>query len=511
MRLAPTPFRPVCPPPGPTKVTRDDPRYASLTSLGTPRFRGTGTPEYVWVVRTTDHVVRAVQEAVRKGKRLAVRSGGHCYEDFVDDPSVQVVIDLSCMTTVSYDRRHRAFAVEAGATLGQLYRELFLRWGVTVPAGWCPGIGVGGHVVGGGYGPLCRWAGLSADHLHAVEVVFVDRNGTARRVVATREPGDRHRELWWAHTGGGGGNFGVATRYWFRAPDATGHDPRRLLPAPPASVLNFHAEWDWRGMDEAAFSRLVGNQGRWSEEHSSPGSPFARLDSELHLFRALAGRSVLDGRISVGDASAQRMLDDYVTALNEGVGSPFTVRQERLPWLTATLRGPGLDENPYRLKPKSGYLRGRLTDRQTAAAYHHLTRPDSPVVGGALGLYTCGGEVNAVAPDATASAQRDSVLKAVHLAAWTDPAEDAAHLAWVRAFYRDFYADTGGVPVPGAGNCDGSYINYPDVDLADPEWNSSGTPWSTLYYKDNYARLQTVKARWDPRNVFTHVLGVEPA
>jgi aclacinomycin oxidase len=71
------------------------------------------------------------------------------------------------------------------------------------------------------------------------------------------------------------------------------------------------------------------------------------------------------------------------------------------------------------------------------------------------------------------------------------------------------YADTGGVPVPGEVN-DGSYINYPDADLVDPAWNTSGVPGRTLYYKDNYPRLQQVKARWDPRGVFQHALSVEP-
>jgi aclacinomycin oxidase len=82
-------------------------------------------------------------------------------------------------------------------------------------------------------------------------------------------------------------------------------------------------------------------------------------------------------------------------------------------------------------------------------------------------------------------------------------------VAWVRGLYRDVYAATGGVPVPDEVN-DGSYINYPDTDLADPAWNTSGVPWSTLYYKDNYRRLQRVKARWDPRNVFHHALSVQP-
>jgi FAD/FMN-containing dehydrogenase len=53
-------------------------------------------------------------------------------------------------------------------------------------------------------------------------------------------------------------------------------------------------------------------------------------------------------------------------------------------------------------------------------------------------------------------------------------------------------------------------INHPDVDLADPEWNTSGVPWHTLYYKDNYPRLQQIKSRWDPGNVFHHALSIRP-
>ncbi|MFD0392095.1 FAD-binding protein [Streptomyces nogalater] len=108
--------------------------------------------------------------------------------------------------------------MEPGALLGEVYRRLFLGWGVTVPAGATAEVGIGGHVLGGGYGALSRRYGLSVDHLYAVEVVVVDERGRASTVVATREPGDPHRDLWWGHTGGGGGNFGVVTRYWFRSP-----------------------------------------------------------------------------------------------------------------------------------------------------------------------------------------------------------------------------------------------------------------------------------------------------
>ena len=77
----------------------------------------------------------------------------------------------------------------------------------------------------------------------------------------------------------------------------------------------------------------------------------------------------------------------------------------------------------------------------------------------------------------------------------------------MRAFYRDLFADSGGVPVPDEA-CDGAFINHPDVDLADPVLNTSGVPWHTLYYKANYPRLQRIKARWDPREVFRHALSI---
>jgi aclacinomycin oxidase len=124
-----------------------------------------------------------------------------------------------------------------------------------------------------------------------------------------------------------------------------------------------------------------------------------------------------------------------------------------------------------------------------------------------LGLATYGGMINTVASDATASAQRDSILTTSCTTGWIDPRDEARNLAWVRAFYRELFADTGGVPVPGVVS-DGAFINHPDVDLADPAWNTSGVPWHTLYYKNNYRRLQHVKARWDPRNVFHHALAV---
>src|SRR5439155_17967378 len=125
----------------------------------------------------------------------------------------------------------------------------------------------GGHVTGGGFGLLSRRHGLTVDHLHAIEVVVVDDGGAARSVIATREPQDPNRDLWWAHTGGGGGNFGVVTRFWFRSPltaDA-------LLPRPPSELLVSTVFLPWPELSEQCFARLMRNYGEWYVAHRRPG------------------------------------------------------------------------------------------------------------------------------------------------------------------------------------------------------------------------------------------------
>ncbi|MEU2852058.1 FAD-dependent oxidoreductase [Streptomyces syringium] len=495
------------PPPAPVTVGPGDPRYRSLTHRGY-NARFVGKPDYVRVVNTTAQVVDAVQQAVREGRRIAVRSGGHCFENFVDDPSVRAVIDVSPMRAVSYDARRRAFAVEPGALLGEVYRTLFLGWGVTIPAGATAEVGVGGHVLGGGYGSLSRRYGLSVDHLHAVEVVVVDKAGKASAVVATREPSDPNRDLWWAHTGGGGGNFGIVTRYWFRDPAAQGSDPAHLLPRAPEAVTTFYATWSWKDLDRRSFSRLVRDHGTWHENDSAPASPYAGLFSVLMLNSRRKGTVSLVGHLDSTGEGARRLIDDYVAAVGRGVGARPDRRQEEEPWLQS--EASVQETAPASFKAKAAYLRTRFTDRQIAAVHHHLSSGTDGDVDGSLWLVSYGGKVNTVPAGATAVAQRDSILKAIYMNSWeAGRGNPEACLAWVRDLYRSVYADSGGAPVPGTVS-DGSFINYPDTDLADPALNTSGTAWHTLYYKDNYPRLQRVKARWDPRDEFRHALSIRP-
>ncbi|MEU3354878.1 FAD-binding oxidoreductase [Streptomyces sp. NPDC037389] len=488
-------------------VTKGDPRYPSLVSG--VNLRWVGTPDAVRVVGSADQVAQVVQEAVDRGQPVAVRSGGHCYEDFVTRPEVRVVIDMSGMSSVTYDRDRRAFAVEPGATLGTVYRALFKGWGVTLPGGTCPTVGAGGHVAGGGYGPLGRLHGLIVDHLYAVEVVVVDEAGKAKKVVATREPDDPNRELWWAHTGAGGGNFGVITCYWFRSPGATGTEPSALLPKPPAELLVAEVTWSWEGMTEAAFTRLLKNFSQWHEKNSAPGTPYASLFSHLTPQHRSAGSFSMNTQIDASVPDADKLLDAFLAAVNEGTGLTYRVGdRKRVPWLYVVTQWAGwVGGTTARWKAKSAYLRKAFPDTQLKAFYKHLTRTDYDNPGGLVVLSSYGGRINQVAPGDTAVAQRDSIVKLLYVSLWNEASEDAKHLAWIREFYRDVYAATGGVPRPG-GVDDGAFINYVDADMADPAINASGVPWHQLYFKDNYSRLQAVKAKWDPKNHFTHSMAI---
>lgn len=496
-------------------ITPDDPRYEPLAQRSA-NGRFPCRPKVFRLAHRTEDVVSTVEEAVAAGRRVTVRSGGHCYEGFVSDSSVHTVIDLSAMDGVSFDPGRGAFEVGPGARLLDVYEKLHDGWGVTLPGGASRSVAMGGHVQGGGYGALSRSHGTVVDHLQAVEVVVVDPSGRARAVVASREEDDPHHDLWWAHTGGGGGNFGVVTRYWFRTPGATGADPSLLLPRPPSWVLTHSTLWAGEDMDRDSFRALVGNHGRWHELNSAPDSPYTGLFSGLVLFgRGTDGNPLAAAAFAHMDADApdaRRLLDEHLRALTDGVtAAHLSSTTETLAWLPSVRSlADAQDNETGRLKIKASHLRRGFDRDQIDTLYDRLRGAEHSAASASVSLQSYGGRVNSVPSHATALPQRDSVLKALFINAWHDPALDTANLAWIRELYRDVHAATGGVPAPGEAN-DGCFVNFPDSDTLSAEWNTSGVPWSRLYYGDGYDRLRHVKARYDPLNVFHHAMSVSPA
>jgi aclacinomycin oxidase len=195
--------------------------------------------------------------------------------------------------------------------------------------------------------------------------------------------------------------------------------------------------------------------------------------------------------------------------------APLIIKTPQQPWLNSTITIPDTAVSvgvlgPPRSKTKGAYLKKRYTDAQIDRVYYHLTRADYAHAASSFTLAGYGGRINALTTTATATSHRDSVMLGSVFSCWDVAADDARHLAWNREFYRDLHSATAGVPTPNT-QTDGCYINWPDTDLVDSLSPTAVTPWSTLYYKDNYPRLQKIKTKYDPRNVFRHALSIRPA
>ena len=473
-------------------VPPGDPRYPSLVVGFNQRF--VGAPDAVHVVGDADEVLSAVQNAVSSGKRITVRGGGHCYEDFVYSNTGGVVIDLSAMNHVHVDGGAPDTAIiEGGCTLLNVYTQLFKKYNRTLPGGSCYSVGVGGHVCGGGYGLLSRLHGLTVDHLYGVEVVVVDQGGAARKVTVTRDSTAASEvDLYWAVRGGGGGNFGIITKYLFNIEE---------LPQPPKRVMLWNAAWSWRELqDYDTFHGLLSEYGSYFEEHHSPGQPENALFSLLKLTHASARQVGITVQEAIVDEGLQGGMTRQLLDRLERVAGPnrlptYGPSAGGIPWIQATHLLSGSSPN-LRGKNKSAYMLKRFPADQIQAIHRHLTdtgRYSNPQA--LLQVNSYGGEVNAVGTSDTAIPQRSSIMKLQYQTYWTDPDEDRHHLDWIRGFYQDVYRSCENLEPTPDGVVDGCYVNYPDADLVD---------WQTLYYKQNYRRLQQVKARWDPNDVFNH-------
>lgn len=484
-----------------SRVTPEDPRYPTLIRGFNQRW--VGHPQYVEVVGDARQIVETVQRCVDESLRMTVRSGGHCYEGWVS-LNDGVIIDVSSLHGAGKDPETGWYFLESGCTNWDIYNQLYRQYGVTLPAGSCYSVGAGGHICGGGYGLLSRRDGLTVDWLHGVEVVCVDENRRARLVRVTKDsPTMEEQDLFWAHTGGGGGNFGVITKYFFKD-----------LPPGPSEAWLAGLAWEWSDLTEDLFRQLLENYGGFFAKNSAPGSRFSSLFSLLHLTRKAAGQVVL----TVQNAGSDRgPLDDFIEAIESGVDKarlrsvaprivigwhhyiPASTSARNMPWLevTQTLNGSGANQ---RGKYKSAYMKKGFPEGQIDTIWKWLTIENEQYPANSQALlqvdsYGC--RINAVAPEATAVPQRSSIMKLQYQTYWTEPGQDQVNLAWINDFYQEMYGPRGPWPDD---VLDGCYVNYCDSDLAD---------WQHLYYKENYKRLQRAKREWDPHNIFHHGQSIE--
>ncbi|HEV7241729.1 MAG TPA: FAD-binding protein [Thermoanaerobaculia bacterium] len=476
------------------RVDERDPRYSTLVRGF--NLRWVGHPSYIQVCGDTKQVVRTVQDAVDRGLRITVRSGGHCYENFAVGNDGGVIVDMAPMNRVYYDDARGAYCIEAGATLWNVYWNLYKEYGRAIPGGSCYSVGAGGHITGGGYGLLSRKHGLVIDWLTAVEIVHVDEAHRAAARIVDAHGSESERDLLWANQGGGGGNFGIVTRFWFDS-----------LPEAPPSAWIVNLAWNWDGMDQHQFTALVERYGQFFAENSQPGSAYEGLFALFHLTHKAASQIVLTAQY-VGNEP--RRLNEFVdfmhgdprvtraVAQTHAIGRHYfplnTTEIRELPWLYATQTFDGSGAN-QRGKYKSAYMIKPFPQSQIDVMWKYLTDGFTNAQA-LLQVDSYGCEINRVASDATAIPQRSSILKPQYQTYWTTEAETEENLRWINDFYVAMYGDAGPRP---DGTMDGCYVNYPDCDLKD---------WQFLYYLGNYPRLRKAKREWDPHDVFHHAQSI---
>jgi FAD/FMN-containing dehydrogenase len=503
------------------RITRSDPRYAMLHRSRNLRWDGDPAQDVaeVELCATREQAAEALERAVRAGMRPTVRSGGHCYEDFVVNNPGGLLLDLSLLKSDALPGDGERHRISPGQVLGEAYIDLYKRYGVTIPGGSCYEVGAGGHITGGGYGVLSRLHGLTVDWLSAVEILTVNNKGHVdlRIVDKTHEP-----DLFRACCGGGGGNFGVVTGFLFDR-----------MPQAPFEVVNAHLAFDWASMTEDKFVGIVQAFGDYMATRGTEKDTWG-LFAAIGLTHRSSGRIGLSLQFCNPDGRCNDLtpVDEFLDRFAEfapgerraGVPgdkrfaprSPSARQQtrkynvDRMLWLDATIGDSGSGRSE-RAAYKSSYMKRNFTRNEARCIYKHLTReiPDVDLRGSVMAVDSYGGAVNhKELAQTTAVDQRASIMKVQFQQYWEDPDEDAGRLKWMREFYTDLYSqevapEHAGTPYPND-YYEGCYINYPDTDMLAYSF------WPQLYYGagELYPFLQQIKRKYDPNNVFHHKMSI---
>jgi FAD/FMN-containing dehydrogenase len=409
-------------------------------------------PDLVVRCTGTDDVAATVRYAAENGRPLAVRGGGHSVPGFGTADGA-VVADLSLMQSVDVDPEAGTASAGGGTTWGR-FNDATAASGLATTGGIISTTGVGGLTLGGGIGYLCRGYGLSCDNLHSAEVVTAD--GT---VVTTSE--DSEPDLFWALRGGGG-NFGVVTRFTFRLHqvDTIYGGPMFFELADAPALLAFFREFIQDAPRE---------YGGFPAFQIAPPLPFVPEDRVGDTFLAVV--SCWTG----SQAEGERVVDRF-----RQVAAPVAEHVGPMPYPALNsafdpLVPPGLQHYW-----KAAFVT-ELTDEAIAAHVEHGARV--PVVTSTMHLYPINGAVHDVSPDATAFGHRDATFAAVIAGMWPDPAQNEANTRWV----KDYYAAIAPHSQPGG------YTNFASGD---------DQPKVVDNYGANYERLREVKRTYDPGNLF---------
>lgn len=396
------------------------------------------------------------------GLPLAIRGGGHNIggSALCDDG---VVLDLSQMKSVHIDPAARRAYVEPGATLHDFDHEA-QAFGLATPLGINSTTGVAGLTLGGGFGWLSRRYGMTIDNLVSADVVTAEGE-------FLNASGDSHEDLFWAIRGGGG-NFGVVTRFEFALHPVGPLVYGGLVVLPLAQARDALLKY------RAANAGMPEELSVWAVLRLAPPLPF--LPPEVHGKPVIVFAMCYTGPIESGPAAVE-FVRKFGTPVGEHLGPmPFVAWQQAFdPLLTPGARN-------YWKSHNLGEIQDGLIDA-LLNAIDKLPSPQCEIFFGQIGAQT-----QRVPVEATAYSSRDTLYAMNVHGRWDDANDDERCIAWAREFF-----DAAAPFALGS-----VYVNF----MTQEEGGRVADA-----YGPNYERLVTVKNRYDPRNLFRFNQNIRPS
>ena len=414
-------------------------------------------PAAIVKVANADDVARVITHARERSLELAVRSGGHSGAGHgVTDGGI--VLDLSEMRALEIDPERRTAWAETGLTAGEYTAEAG-RHGLATGFGDTGTVGIGGITLSGGVGFLSRKQGLTIDELLAAEVVTAD--GDLLYV-----DGETHEDLFWAIRGGGG-NFGVATRFKFRLhPVEPFVGGILFLPATPEVVAGFAAEAAVAPEELSTIANVM----------TAPPLPF--LPEELHGKLVLMAMVAYAGEVEDGERAIAplRALAEPVADMVRPMSYP-----EMYPPEEEEFRPIAAVRTMFADSVGLGAAETIIERIQASRAMTSVTQ-----------IRVLGGAVARVPADATAYAHRRSRIMMNVAALYQNPEERPVHQEWVNGLADELLQDDAG-----------AYVGF----LAD----EGEERVRAAYPGPTWDRQREVKRRYDPHNVFRLNQNIPPA
>ncbi|XP_026421833.1 reticuline oxidase [Papaver somniferum] len=448
-------------------------------------------PSFIVMPGSKEELSSTVHCCTRESWTIRLRSGGHSYEGLsytADTPFV--IVDMMNLNRISIDVLSETAWVESGATLGELYYAIAQSTDTLgFTAGWCPTVGSGGHISGGGFGMMSRKYGLAADNV--VDAILIDSNGA---ILDREKMGD---DVFWAIRGGGGGVWGAIYAWKIK-----------LLPVPEkltvfrvtknvgiedASSLLHKWQYVADELDEDFTVSVLGGVN---------GNDAWLMFLGLHLGRKDAAKTIIDEKfpeLGLVDKEFQEMSWGESMAFLSGLDTISELNNRFLKF----------DERAFKTKVDFTKVSVPLN------VFRHALEMLSEQPGGFIALNGFGGKMSEISTDFTPFPHRKGTkLMFEYIIAWNQDEESkiGEFSEWLAKFYD--YLEPFVSKEPRVG-----YVNHIDLDIGGIDWrNKSSTTnaveiarnWGERYFSSNYERLVKAKTLIDPNNVFNHPQSIPP-